>query len=163
MEAQERDLRAAGAEEIHSEQVSSIARRQGLENAISYCRRGDTLIVTKLDRLARSVTHMWEIVRRLNEKGVALRILDLSIDTGSPTGKLILTVMGGIGEFERRMMLERQREGIAKAKAEGRYKGRKADSSGEGGYGAGAWPSRECPWEPLRQSWVLGRDRCIGS
>ena len=125
LEAQERDLKAAGAEEIHSEQVSSVERRQGLEKAISYCRRGDTLIVTKLDRLARSVTHMWEIVRRLDDKGVALRILDLSIDTGSSTGKLILTVMGGIGEFERAMMLERQREGIAKAKSEGRYKGRK--------------------------------------
>jgi DNA invertase Pin-like site-specific DNA recombinase len=68
---------------------------------------------------------MWEIVRRLDEKGVALRVLDLLIDTGSPTGKLILSLMGGIAEFERSLMLERQREGIAKAKAEGRYKGRK--------------------------------------
>lgn len=102
-----------------------MERRQGLEQALSFCRRGDTLIVTKLDRLARSVTHMWEIVRRLDDKGVALRILDLHIDTGSPTGKLILSVMGGIAEFERSMMLERQREGIAKAKGEGRYKGRK--------------------------------------
>lgn len=126
LEAQERDLRAAGAEEIHSEQVSSIERRQGLEDAIKFCRRGDTLIVTKLDRLARSVTHMWDIVRRLDDKGVSLRILDLHIDTGSPTGKLILSVMGGIAEFERSMMLERQREGIAKAKSEGRYKGRKS-------------------------------------
>lgn len=125
LEAQERDLKIAGAEEIHSEQVSSVERRQGLENAISYCRRGDTLIVTKLDRLARSVTHMGEIVRRLDEKGVALRILNLSVDTSSPTGKLILNVMSGIAEFERSMMLERQREGIAKAKSEGRYKGRK--------------------------------------
>ena len=125
LEAQERDLKAAGAEEIPSEQVSSVERRQGLENAISFSRRGDTLIVTKLDRLARSVTHMWEIVRRLDDKGVSLRILDLHIDTGSRTGKLILSVMGGITEFERSMMLERQREGIAKAKSEGRYKGRK--------------------------------------
>ena len=125
LEAQERDLRAAGAEEIHSEQISSVARRQGLENAISYCRRGDTLIVTKLDRLARSVTHMGEIIRRLDDKGVALRILNLNVDTSTPTGKLILNVMGGIAEFERAMMLERQREGIAKAKSEGRYKGRK--------------------------------------
>ena len=125
LEAQERDLKAAGAEEIHSEQVSSMARRQGLENAINFCRRGDTLAVTKLDRLARSVTHMGEIVRRLDDKGVALRILDLNVDTGSSTGKLILHIMGGIAEFERSMMLERQREGISKAKAEGRYKGRK--------------------------------------
>lgn len=125
LEAQERDLKAAGVEEIHSEQVSSIGRRPGLEQAISFCRRGDTLVVTRLDRLARSVTHMWEIVRRLDDKGVGLRILDLSIDTHSSVGKLVLSVMGGIAEFERALMLERQREGIAKAKAEGRYKGRK--------------------------------------
>ena len=125
LEAQERDLKAAGAEELHSEQVSSIGKRPGLEQAISFSRRGDILVVTKLDRLARSVTHMGEIVRRLNEKGVALRVLSLHIDTSSPTGKLMFDIMTGIAEFERSMMLERQREGIAKAKAEGRYKGRK--------------------------------------
>ena len=68
---------------------------------------------------------MGEIVRRLDDKGVALRVLSLHIDTSSPTGKLMFDIMTGIAEFERSMMLERQREGIAKAKSEGRYKGRK--------------------------------------
>ena len=86
---------------------------------------GDTLVVTKLDRLARCVPHMWEIIDRLRAKGVALRIVNMGIDTNTPTGKLMLNVLGGVAEFEREMMLERQREGIAKAKAEGKYRGRK--------------------------------------
>jgi DNA invertase Pin-like site-specific DNA recombinase len=72
-----------------------------------------------------SVPHMWEIIGRLKAKDVALRILNLGIDTSTPTGKLMLNVIGGVAEFERETMLERQREGIAKAKAEGKYKGRK--------------------------------------
>ena len=124
LEAQDRDLKAIGAERIFSEQVSSVGPRPQLEAAIDHCRRGDTFVVTKLDRLARSVLNMWEIVGRLEERGVALRILNLGLDTSTPTGKLMLTVMGGVAEFERAMMLERQREGIAKAKNEGKYKGR---------------------------------------
>ena len=81
--------------------------------------------MTRLDRLARSVPHLLEILGTLNQKGAALRILAMGIDTATPTGKLMLTVLGGIAEFEREIMLERQREGIAKAKAEGKYKGRK--------------------------------------
>ena len=92
---------------------------------MEFARSGDTLVVTKLDRLARSVPHMWEIIGRLKAKDVALRIVNLGIGTSTPTGKLMLNVIGGVAEFEREMMLERQREGIAKAKAEGKYKGRK--------------------------------------
>ena len=91
-------------------------------------REGDTFAVTKIDRLARSVLNLWEIVGRLEERGVALRVLNLGLDTGTPTGKLMLTMLGGVAEFERSMMLERQREGIAKAKSEGKYKGRKPTS-----------------------------------
>ena len=122
-EAQHRDLTALGCERIFSEQVSSVAPRKALEEAISFVRSGDTIVVTKLDRLARSVTHMGSIITALEKKGVALRILNLGVDTSTPTGKLILNVMGGIAQFEREMMLERQREGIAKAKGDGRYKG----------------------------------------
>ncbi len=68
---------------------------------------------------------MWEIVTRLQAKGVALRIVTMGIDTAAPTGKLMLNVLGGVAEFEREMMLERQREGIAKAKSEGKYRDRK--------------------------------------
>lgn len=127
IEAQVRDLRAAGCEKIFQEQVSSVdvRRREQLSQALDFVREGDALVVTKLDRLARSVAHLLEITHYLAERGVALRILDLGIDTGTATGKLLLTVLGGIAEFEREIMLERQREGIAKAKAAGKYKGRK--------------------------------------
>ena len=124
-EAQDRDLRAAGVERIFQEQVSSVATRPQLDAAIDFVRDGDVFIVTKLDRLARSVTKMLEIVARLEKKDVALRILNLGLDTSTSTGKLMLTVLGGVADFERSMMLERQREGIAKAKAEGVYRGRK--------------------------------------
>ena len=105
--------------------MSSVGERPELEAALGFVREGDVFVVTKLDRLARSVANLMEIVARLEAKGVTLRILNLSLDTATPTGKLMLTLMGGVAEFERTMMLERQREGIAKAKAEGTYKGRK--------------------------------------
>ncbi len=125
LEAQERDLRQAGADRLFSEQTSSIGERKELESALDFAREGDTLVVTKLDRLARSVAHLVEIVERLNAKKVGLRILAMGMDTSTATGKLMLQIVGAVAEFERSMMLERQREGIAKAKAEGRYKGRK--------------------------------------
>lgn len=127
LEAQERDLRAAGAERVFSEQVSSVAKRAQLNAALDFVREGDVLVVTKPDRLARSTADLLAIVAKLEAKGVALRILSMggaALDTSTPTGKLMLTVLGGIAEFERGLMLERQREGIAKAKDEGKYKGR---------------------------------------
>jgi DNA invertase Pin-like site-specific DNA recombinase len=126
--AQERDLRAAGCERVFAERVSSVAKRCQLEAALDFVREGDTLAVTKLDRLARSVADLLAIEARLRSKGVALRILSMgggeSLDTKSPTSRLMLQVLGAVAEFERNMMLERQREGIAKAKAEGKYQGR---------------------------------------
>lgn len=126
-EAQQAELERAGCERIFKEQVSSVdvAARDQLAAALTFCRTGDVFVVTKLDRLARSVAHLMQIVAQLGSKGVSLRILNLGIDTATPTGKLMLTVLGGIAEFEREIMLERQREGIAKAKAEGKFKGRK--------------------------------------
>ena len=124
-EAQLNELSALGCEKIFSEQVSSIGARSVLEEALGFIREGDTFIVTKLDRLARSVQHLWDIVERLESKKAHLRIINLGVDTSAPTGRLILTMLGGIAQFEREMMLERQREGIAKAKAAGKYKGRK--------------------------------------
>jgi DNA invertase Pin-like site-specific DNA recombinase len=125
LEAQLRDLKALGCEKIFREQTSSVGPRKTLEAAIEFTREADTLVVTKLDRLARSVIHLGSVLQTLEAKRVALRIVNLGVDTATPTGKLILTVMGGIAQFEREMMLERQREGIAKAKGEGKYKGRK--------------------------------------
>ena len=131
LDAQLRDLEAAGCTKIFREQVSSITERPQLERALDYLRPGDTLVVTKVDRLARSTVGLWEIVRRLEgmEDGSAgLRVLNLggeTVDTKSATGKLILTIFAGFAQFEREMMLERQREGIAKAKQAGKYMGRK--------------------------------------
>ncbi len=124
-EVQHQELESVGCEKIFSEQVSSVAVRKQLDTALEFIRDGDTLVVTKLDRLARSTRHLGELVDFLKARDAELRILNLNIDTGTPTGKLILDVLGSIAEFERSMMLERQREGIAKAKAEGKYKGRK--------------------------------------
>lgn len=124
-EAQIKELRAEGCEKIFQEQVSSIATRTELQAAIDYVREGDVLIVTKLDRLARSVSDLLTIIQMLENKKVGMRVLNLGIDTHTPTGKLMLTVLGGIAQFEREIMLERQREGVAKAKMAGKYKGRK--------------------------------------
>ncbi len=82
------------------------------------------MVVTKLDRLARSMRDLLDIVSRIEGKGASLRILAMNLDTTTATGKLMLNVLGSVAEFERSMMLERQREGIAKAKADGKYKGR---------------------------------------
>jgi DNA invertase Pin-like site-specific DNA recombinase len=112
-----------GAEKLFRENISSVALRQQLEAAIEFAREGDTLVVTKIDRLARSVRHFCEIVDRLQAKGVALRILNVNLDTNDATGKLMLQIIGSIAEFERSIMLSRQLEGIAKAKAEGKYRG----------------------------------------
>jgi DNA invertase Pin-like site-specific DNA recombinase len=123
-EAQLRELKAAGCERIFREQVSSVADRAELETAVDFVRDGDVFVVTKLDRLARSVIHLWSIVEALKAKNVALRILDFGIDTGTPAGRMFLTVAGGFAQFEREVMLERQREGIAAARKAGKYRGR---------------------------------------
>lgn len=124
-QAQREALRAIGCEKLFEEQTSSVGQRDALSAALDFVREGDTLIVTKLDRLARSVRHLGEIVDTLELKRVGLRVLDLGLDTSNATGKLMLNVLGAVAQFEREMMLERQREGIAKAKAEGKYRGRK--------------------------------------
>lgn len=126
LEAQLRLLTAEGCERIFEEQVSSVdvRAREKLEEALSFVREGDTLVVTKLDRLARSMAHLMEIRQRLEGRGAHLKIIDLNLDTTTPTGNLMLNLLGSVAEFEREIMLERQREGIAKAKVEGKYKGR---------------------------------------
>lgn len=132
LEAQRRDLQQAGCEKVFAEHVSSVGDRVELVRAMEFAREGDTLVVTKIDRLARSTINLWDIVRHLDGKGIGLRVLNLGgevVDTKSATGRLILTIFAGFAQFEREMMLERQREGIAKAKAEGKYKGRKPSAS----------------------------------
>ena len=118
LEAQVKALEEYGCEKVYQEQVSSVAEREQLNLALDSLRSGDKLVCTKLDRLCRSVKHLGEVIDLLNAKDASLVILDMggtSVDTSSPTGKLILNVMASVAAFEREMMLERQREGIAKA------------------------------------------------
>jgi DNA invertase Pin-like site-specific DNA recombinase len=124
LEGQIRELKALGVQELYQEQVSSVAERPQLTAAIRALRAGDRLVVTKLDRLARSVKHLGEILEEIEARKAGLVILSMNLDTSTATGKLMLNVMSSVAQFEREMMLERQREGIAKAKAEGKYKGR---------------------------------------
>ena len=127
IEGQERDLKAAGCHKTFSESVSSVdtEERHQLWAAMDYLREGDVLVVTKLDRLARSTADLSRLVEQLHQKGAALRVLDIGLDTSTSTGRLMLNLLGSIAQFEREVMLERQREGIERARREGKYKGRK--------------------------------------
>src|ERR1700722_7939220 len=109
-EAQLKELSAVGCEKIFREQVSSITLRVQLQSALEFVRDGDIFVVTKLDRLARSVADLMTILQALERRRVAVRILNLGMDTQTPTGKLMLTVLGGVAQFEREMMLDRQGE-----------------------------------------------------
>lgn len=94
-------LKAEGCKPIFKEQVSALSDRQGLERAVAYARDGDVFVVTKLDRLARSVPHLCSIVATLKGKGVTLQILDMRLDTSTPTGELMVHLLGSIAQFER--------------------------------------------------------------
>ena len=107
-EAQLKELAAAGCQKTYQEQVSSVAERKQLHAAIEYVREGDIFVVSKLDRLARSVSNLMTILDTLEQKDVRVRILNLGMNTQTPTGKLMLTVLGAIAQFEREMMLERK-------------------------------------------------------
>lgn len=127
LEAQERELAATGCTKVFSERVSSVAQRDQLDAALDFVREGDALVCLRLDRLARSTSDLLAIIVKLEAKGVALRVCDFGgqpVDTQSPSGKLIVTLFAAVAQFERELSLQRQKEGIAKAKAEGRYKGR---------------------------------------
>lgn len=132
LEAQKRILNAAGVEKLFVEQTSAVGPRPALEDAIEWCRQGDILAVTDLSRISRSVPDFCRTQVRLSEKGVELRVLNIGMDTATPTGKLMLNLLASISQFEREMMLERQREGVAKAKAEKRYKGRAPTARAKG-------------------------------
>jgi len=124
LDAQIAELKAVCVEELFVEQVSSVQRREELEKALKFIRKGDSLVITKLDRLARSIPDLVRIIGTLEEKQATLRILSMNLDTNTPTGRLLLHLLGSVSQFEREIMLERQREGVAKAKAEGKYRGR---------------------------------------
>ncbi len=127
-------LQAQGAEEMFIEKASGTSRRgrNKLDEAIKFARKGDALIVTRLDRLARSVPDLHNIAGELQAKGVDLIVTEQAIDTSTSTGKLMFNMLGAIAEFESDLRRERQMEGIAKAKAEGRYKGRPPSVDADG-------------------------------
>lgn len=120
-------LKAAGCETIRSEKVSGTTTKGRSELAIlrEFMRKGDTLVVTRIDRLARSIGDLQDIVRSLKENGVALRATEQPIDTSTAAGKAFLDMLGVFAEFETNLRRERQLEGIAQAKARGVYTGRK--------------------------------------
>ena len=107
-------------DKIFQEKVSGITdKRPQLQACLEYVRNGDTLIVTKLDRLARSTLHLCQIAEELERKQVALQVLDQNIDTNSATGRLLFNMLGAIAQFETEIRAERQREGIQKARERG--------------------------------------------
>jgi len=120
-------LKAAGCNMVRSEKVSgtSVAGRDELEIALSMLRAGDELVVTRIDRLARSLGDLQNIVKRVKSAGASLKALHQPIDTAGAAGKMFLDILGAFAEFETSLRKERQAEGIAKAKTSGVYKGRK--------------------------------------
>jgi DNA invertase Pin-like site-specific DNA recombinase len=126
MAAQLELLHKAGCQEIFKEKQSgSDSARPELRKMLDYIRKGDTVTVTKLDRLARSTKDLLGIAEEIRYKGADFEVLNINLDTKTPTGQLMLTMLAAIAEFERGIMLERQREGIDVAKQDGKYKGRK--------------------------------------
>lgn len=124
--AQEAALKAAGCEVIRSEKRTGTTRegRGELRTLLDFMRAGDTLMVTRIDRLARSIRDLQAIVDELKGSGVTLRATEQPIDTGSAAGKAFLDMLGVFAEFETNLRRERQQEGITAAKARGVYKGR---------------------------------------
>ena len=128
LELQENALRAAGCEIIRSEKRSgtTTAGRDELRTVLDFLRKGDVLIVTRIDRLARSIGDLQDIVRAVKARDASLRATEQPIDTSTATGKCFLDMLGVFAEFETNLRRERQLEGIASAKERGVYKGRKA-------------------------------------
>ena len=124
---QEQALRAAGCEVIRAEKVTGTSRtdRTELQVLLDFLRSGDTLVVTRIDRLARSIKDLQDIVYTLKEQGVTLKAIEQPIDTRSAAGKAFLDMLGVFAEFETNLRRERQIEGIAAAKSRGVYRGRK--------------------------------------
>jgi len=134
LEAQVRDLKAAGAEKVWSEQVSSITHRDQLQALLKFAREGDTVMVTKPDRLARSTAELLAIEGDLTRRGIGLVVLRKGgqrLDTRNPTSKLMLTILAGVATWEREVMLERQPRGSPRRRLRGNIRG-----------GCRRWPSR---------------------
>lgn len=121
-------LKEYGVDKVYKEKISGVtAERKQLTALMDVIQAGDKIVITKLDRLFRSTKHMLETVDRLNDMGVGLVVLNMggdTVDTSTAMGKLMITMISGFAEFERELMLERQKVGIEQAKKRGAYKGR---------------------------------------
>lgn len=138
-----------GCDKIYEEKKSAKTdNRPQLQICLDYVREGDTLVITKLDRLARSTRDLLNITNKLQSKGVQLKVLDQDIDSSTPTGKLMLVMLGAIAEFENDLRRERQSDGIELAKTKGVRFGRKATLS----------PEQIIEMRGLRESGVLIKD-----
>lgn len=126
LEVQLDQLAGAGCEKVFAEKRSGVTtfEREQLDLALGYVREGDIFIVTRLDRLARSIVDLRKTIDFLTSKGVGFRCLNQPIDTTSSEGRLMLNILGAFAEFETEIRKERQKEGIAKALAAGKYRGR---------------------------------------
>lgn len=126
IERQEVALRKLGCERVFIDKMSgkNIDRPQ-FNTMMSFVRDGDTLIVSEYNRLSRSTKDLLATIEELETRGVTVKSIKENLDTGTPQGKLILTIFAGLAEFERTLMLQRQAEGIERAKLAGKYKGRK--------------------------------------
>ena len=138
---QEEAMKAQGVERVYIEKISGKnTDRPQLKSMLDFVREGDTVIVESYSRLARSTADLLNIIGELDSKGVSFISLKENIDTTTPQGKLMMTFFAGISQFERECILQRQKEGIAIAKAEGKYKGRKPIDKPEN-------------WEEVYSSW----------
>ncbi len=118
-------LKAAGCENIYTDKMSGAkTNRPGLEEILGFIRKGDTLVVWRLDRLGRSLKHLIQVLNQLDERGVYFKSIQESLDTSTPGGKLIFHVFGALAEFERDIIRERTLAGLAAARARGRKGGR---------------------------------------
>jgi DNA invertase Pin-like site-specific DNA recombinase len=118
-------LQAAGCERIFQDKVSGrLAKRPDWDRCREYLRPGDTLVVTRLSRIARSVRNLLEVAAWLAEHGIGLKVLQQPIDTTSPMGRMVFTIMGAVDEFQAEIIRENTREGLASARARGRVGGR---------------------------------------
>jgi DNA invertase Pin-like site-specific DNA recombinase len=156
LSAQVERLKEAGCEIIRSEKVTGTTRkgRSELASVLEFLRRGDELVVTRIDRLARSIGDLQDIVRELKRKGAFLRAADQPIDTSTAAGKAFLDMLGVFAEFETNLRRERQLEGIARAKADGVYRGGKRRIDREA-----VWQLRKAGKGPTEISQALGISR----
>lgn len=126
LEAQQQALKNYGCEKIYTDQLSGARLdRPGLSAALDYAREGDSIVVARLDRLGRSTVDVLRTVQDLDSRGIIIEALDTQLDTRTASGRLVLSVLASMTEFERALIVERTREGLAHARAQGRVGGRR--------------------------------------